>query len=78
VLKKRDVVGEMFSMCEFKFLDMTPQDVIKILEYDIKQHQKKIDYHTEIANSYKAIIEELEVKVGKLQQKIRKEKENDI
>ena len=64
-------------MCEFKFLDMTPQDLIKILEYDIKQHQKKIDYHTGIANSYKAKTEELEVKVGKLRQKVRKEKQNE-
>ena len=60
-------------MCEFKFLDMTPQDLIKILEYDIKQYNRKIDYHTGIANTYKIKIEGLEVKVGKLQQKIRKE-----
>jgi len=60
-------------MCEFKFLDITPKELIKILEYDIKRHQKKIDYHTGIANSYKTIMEELEIKVGKLQQKIRKE-----
>ena len=61
------------NMCEFKFLDMTPQDLIKILEYDIKQYKRKIDYHTGIANTYKIKMEELEVKVGKLQQKIRKE-----
>jgi len=66
-------------MCEFKFLDMTPKDLIKILEYDIKQQQKKIDYHIGIANSHKTIIEELEIKVGKLQQKIRGENcKNDI
>ena len=39
-------------MCEFKFLDMTPQDLIKILEYDIKQYKRKIDHHTGLANSY--------------------------
>jgi len=64
-------------MCEFKFVDMTPQDLIKILQYDIKQCQKKIGYHTGLANSYRAQAEELEVKVGKLQQKIRKEKQNE-
>jgi len=60
-------------MSEFKFLDMTPQDLIKILEHDIKQYNKKIDYHTGLVNTYKIKMEELEVKVGKLQQKIRKE-----
>jgi len=60
-------------MCDFKFLDMTPQDLIKILEHDIKQYKKKIDYHTGIANTYKIKTEEFEIKVGKLQQKIRKE-----
>ncbi len=60
-------------MCEFKFLDMTPQDLIKILEHDIKQYNKKIDYYIGIANSYKIKTEELEVKIGKLRQKIRKE-----
>ena len=48
-------------MCDFKFLDMTPQDLIKILEHDIKQYNKKIDYHTGIANSFKIKMEELEV-----------------
>jgi len=62
-------------MCEFKFLDMTPQDLIKIFEYDIKQYKRKIDHHTGLVNSYKIKMEELEVKKGKLQQKIRKEKE---
>jgi len=66
-------------MCEFKFLDMTPQDLIKIFEYDIKQYKKKIDYHISIANSFKITMKELEIKVGKLQQKIRKENyKNDI
>jgi len=60
-------------MCEFKFLDMTPQDLIKILEHDIKQYKRKIDHYTGLANSYKIKIEDLEVKVGKLQQKTRKE-----
>jgi len=67
------------KMCEFKFLDMTPQDLIKIFEYDIKQYKKKIDYHISIANSFKIKMKELEIKVGKLQQKIRKENyKNDI
>jgi len=66
-------------MCEFKFLDMTPQDLIKILEYDIKQYKKKIDHHTGLSNTYKIKMEELEIKVGKLQQKIRGENcKNDI
>jgi len=66
-------------MCEFKFLDMTPQDLIKILEHDIKQYKRKIDYHTGIANSFKIKMKELEIKVGKLQQKIRGENcKNDI
>jgi len=61
-------------MCEFKFLDITPQDLIKILEYDIKQYKKKIDYYIGIANTYKIKMEELEVKKGKLQQKILRRK----
>ena len=66
-------------MCEFKFLDMTPQDLIKILEYDIKQYKKKIDHYTGLANTYKIKMKELEIKVGKLQQKIRGENcKNDI
>ena len=67
------------KMCEFKFLDMTPQDLIKIFEYDIKQYKKKIDYHISIANYFKIKTKELEIKVGKLQQKIRGENcKNDI
>jgi len=61
-------------MCEFKFLDMTPQDLIKIFEYDIKQYKRKIDHHIGLANSYKIKMEELEVKKGKLQQKILRRK----
>lgn len=61
-------------MCEFKFLDMTPKDLIKIIEYDIKQYKKKIDHYTGLANTYKIKMEELEVKIGKLRQKIRREK----
>jgi len=38
-------------MCEFKFLDMTPQELIKILEYDIKQYKRKIDNHIEIGST---------------------------
>jgi len=61
-------------MCEFKFLDMTPQDLIKIFEYDIKQYKKKIDNYIGIVNFYKIKMEELEVKKGKLQQKILRRK----
>jgi len=61
-------------MCEFKFLDMTPQELIKIFEYDIKQYKRKIDHHIGLANSYKIKMEELEVKKGKLQQKILRRK----
>jgi len=60
-------------MCDFKFIDFTPSEIIKIIEHDVKLFQKKYDYHTGIANSYKIKIEELEVKIGKLQQKIRRE-----
>ena len=60
-------------MCDFKFLDFTPSDVIKIMEYDIKQFQQKYDYHIGIAKSYQTKIEKLEVKIGKLRQKTRKE-----
>jgi len=60
-------------MCDFKFIDFSPSEIIKIMEHDIKQYQRKYDYYTGIANSYKIQMEALEVKVGKLQQKIRKE-----
>ncbi len=57
-------------MCEFKFLDMTPQDLIKIIEYDIKQYKKKHDYYMGVAKSYSIKIAELEVKKGRLRQKL--------
>ena len=63
-------------MCEFKFIDFTPDEIIKILEHDIKQYQKKCDYHIGIANSYRTKIEELEVKAGKVRQMQQKEKAN--
>ena len=63
-------------MCEFKFLDMTPQDLIKIIEYDIKQYKRKIDHHTGIANTYKIKIEELADQQGIIQ--VNAEKENYI
>jgi len=63
-------------MCDFKFIDFTPQDIIKIMEQDIKQYQRKYDYHMGIAKNYQLQIEELEVKIGKLHQKIQKESKN--
>jgi len=61
-------------MCDFKFIDFTPEEIIKIMESDIKQYQKKYDHHISTAKYYQTQIEELEVKIGKLRQKIRKEK----
>jgi len=61
-------------MCDFKFIDFTPEEIIKIMEQDIKQYHKKYDHHIEAAKYYQTQIEELEVKIGKLRQKIRKEK----
>jgi len=64
-------------MCDFKFIDFTPKEIIKIMEGDIKRHQKKYDYHIGIANYYRSKIVELETKIGKLHQKVRKEARND-
>jgi len=61
-------------MCDFKFIDFTPEEIIKIMESDIKQYQKKHVHHIEAAKYYQTQIEELEVKIGKLRQKITKEK----
>ena len=61
-------------MCDFKFIDFTPKEIIKIMESDIKQYQRKYDDHTGIAKSYVIKIEELEKKIGRLRQKLRKEK----
>jgi len=63
-------------VCDFKFLDFTPEEIIKIMEHDIKQYQKKYDYHIGIANHYRTKIEELEVKTGKLRHKLKKEGKN--
>jgi len=63
-------------MCDFKFIDFTPSEIIKIMRSDIKQYQKKYDYHIGIANHYRTKIEELEAKIGKIRQKIRREKKN--
>jgi len=60
-------------MCDFKFLDFTPEEIIKIMESDIRQHQRKYDYHMGLAKIYGLKIEELETKIGKIHQKIRKE-----
>jgi len=64
-------------MCDFKFIDFTPNEIIKIIERDIKQYQKKYDYHIGIANYYRSKIVELETRIGKLRQKLRKEIRND-
>ena len=64
-------------MCDFKFIDFTPNEIIKIMEHDIKQYQQKYDYHIGIANYYRTKIVELETKTGKLRQKLRKEIHND-
>jgi len=64
-------------MCNFKFLDFTPDEIIKIMKRDIKQYQKKYEYHIGIANYYRTKIVELETKIGKLHQKLRKEIHND-
>ena len=63
-------------MCDFKFIDFTPKEIIKIMEHDIKQYQRKYDYHMGLAKNYQLQIEELEVKIGKLHQKIQKESKN--
>ena len=63
-------------MCDFKFLDFTPKEIIRIMEHDTKQYQRKYDYHMGLAKNYQLQIEELEAKIGKLRQKIRKEKKD--
>ena len=63
-------------MCDFKFLDFTPKEIIGIMQHDIKQHQRKYDYHMGLAKNYQLQIEELEVKIGKLRQKLQKESKN--
>jgi len=63
-------------MSDFKFIDFTPEEIIKIMESDIKQYQKKYDYHTGLAKHYLNKIEDLEVMIGSLRQKIRKENKN--
>lgn len=63
-------------MCDFKFLDFTPEEIIKIMEQDIKQHQRKYNYHMGLAKNYQLQIEELEVKIGKLHQRLQKESKN--
>ena len=60
-------------MCDFKFLDFTPDEIIKIMEHDVKQYQRKYDYHMGLSKTYGLKIEELETKIGKIRQKIRKE-----
>ena len=67
----------MKQMCDFNFIDFTPEEIIKIMEHDIKRHQQKHDYHIGIANHYRTKIVELETKIGKLRQKLRKEIHND-
>ena len=60
-------------MCDFKFMDFTPEEIIKIMESDIKQYQRKYDHHIDTAKYYQTKIERLEVTKGKLHQKIRRE-----
>lgn len=63
-------------MCDFKFLDFTPKEIIRIMQHDVKQYQRKYDYHTGLAKNYQLQIEELEVKIDKLHQKLQKENKN--
>jgi len=63
-------------MSDFKFIDFTPEEIIKIVESDIKQYQKKYDCYTGLAKHYLSKIEDLEVMIGSLRQKIRKENKN--
>ena len=63
----------MIRVCDFKFLDFTPDEIIKIMEHDVKQYQRKYDYHMGLSKTYGLKIEELETKIGKIRQKIRKE-----
>ena len=63
-------------MCDFKFTDFTPDEIIKIIERDINQYQRKHDYHMGLAKTFGLKIEELETKVGKIRQKIRREKKD--
>jgi len=63
-------------MCDFKFIDFTPEEIIKIMEQDIKQYQKKHDHYIGVTKYYQTKIEELEVSIGKLRHKIRKENKN--
>jgi len=60
-------------MCDFKFLDFTPKEIIKIMEQDIKQYQRKYNYHMGLARTFGLKVEELEAKIGKIHQKIRRE-----
>ena len=60
-------------MCDFKFLDFTPKEIIRIMQQDAKQYQSKYDYHMGLAKNYQLQIEELEAKIGKIRQKIRRE-----
>jgi len=32
-------------MCDFKFLNFTPDEIIRIMQGDVKLHQRKYDYH---------------------------------
>ena len=63
----------MIRVCDFKFLDFTPDEIIKIMEQDSKQYQRKYDYHMGLARTFGLKIEELEAKIGKIRQKIRRE-----
>ncbi len=63
-------------MCDFKFIDFTPDEIIKIMEQDIKLYQRKHDYHMSLAKNYQLQIEQLEVKIGKLHQKLQRESKN--
>jgi len=63
----------VIRVCDFKFLDFTPDEIIKIMEHDVKQYQRKYDYHAGLAKNYQLQIEELEAKMGKIRQKIRSE-----
>ena len=63
-------------MCDFKFIDFSPSEIIKIMKHDVKQYQRKHDYHMGLAKTYGLKIEELETKMGKIRQKVRREKKD--
>jgi len=51
----------------------TNEEIIKVLEFDIKQYRRKHDYHSSLAQDYLGRADEVEKKILKIREEMKNE-----